>query len=72
MGLPILTILIAVPVIAGALCLFVNASSARWIALIATLIDLAIGIYLWAAFDPVGAQWQFTELVKFGGGITPS
>ncbi|MCL6682388.1 NADH-quinone oxidoreductase subunit M [Sphingomonas alba] len=73
MGLPILTILIAVPLIAGALCLFVNASSARWIALIATLIDLAIGIYLWTAFDPSGAQWQFTELVKFGaGGITPS
>ena len=74
MGLPILTILIAVPLIAGALCLFVNANGARWIALIATLIDLAIGIYLWAAFDPSGAQWQFTELVKFGagGGITPS
>ena len=72
MGLPILTILIAVPLIAGGLCLFVNASGARWIALIATLIDLAIGIYLWAAFDPAGAQWQFTELVAFGGGITPS
>jgi len=36
MGLPILTILIAVPLIAGALCLFVNANGARWIALIAT------------------------------------
>jgi len=74
MGLPILTILIAVPLIAGALCLFVNANGARWIALIATMIDLAIGIYLWTAFDPSGAQWQFTELVKFGtgGGITPS
>ena len=72
MGLPILTILIAVPLIAGALCLFVNASSARWIALIATLIDLAIGISLWAAFDPAGAQWQFTEMVQFGTGITPS
>jgi NADH-quinone oxidoreductase subunit M len=72
MGLPILTILIAVPVIAGGLCLFVKADAARWIALIATLIDLAIGIALWAAFDPAGPQWQFVELVRLGTGITPS
>ena len=72
MGLPILTILIALPLLAGGLCLFVGANAARWIALIATLIDLAIGIWLWAAFDPSGAQWQFTELVRFGGGITPA
>ena len=71
-GLPILTILIAVPLIAGGLCLFVNANSARWIALIATIVDLAIGIALWAAFDPAGPQWQFVELVRFGTGITPS
>jgi NADH-quinone oxidoreductase subunit M len=72
MGLPILTILIAVPLIAGALCLFVNANGARWIALIATLIDLVIGIGLWAAFDPSGPQWQFTEFVQLGGGLTPA
>jgi len=72
MDLPILTILIAVPLIAGALCLFVGASAARWIALIATLIDLAIGIALWAAYDPGGAQWQFVELQRLGGGITPA
>ncbi|MGH6707234.1 MAG: NADH-quinone oxidoreductase subunit M [Sphingomicrobium sp.] len=72
MDLPLLTVLIAVPLIAGGLCLFVGASAARWIALVATLIDLAIGIWLWAAFDPAGAQWQFVELIRFGGGITPS
>ena len=41
-ALPLLTVLIAVPLIAGALCLFVRAEGARWIALIATLIDLAV------------------------------
>ena len=30
---------------------------------IATLIDLALGAYLWAAYDPDGAQWQFVENV---------
>ena len=37
-GLPLLTTLIAVPLIAGGIALFLNASGARWIALIATLI----------------------------------
>jgi NADH-quinone oxidoreductase subunit M len=72
MGLPILSILIAVPLIAGGLCLFVKADAARWIALIATLIDLAIGIALWAGYDPAGPQWQFVELVRLGTGITPA
>ena len=67
--LPLLTILIAIPLIAGMLCLFVNANAARWIALIATLLDLALGSYLWAAFDPSGAQWQFVENLPLGGGI---
>src|SRR6476620_11019333 len=29
--------------------------------LAATLIDLALGIALWANYDIGGAQWQFTE-----------
>ena len=68
-GLPVLTILIAVPLIAGALALFLNANGARWTALIATLIDLAISAWLWAAYDPNGPQWQFVEKVALGGGI---
>ena len=68
--LPLLTILIAVPLIAGMLCLFVNANAARWVALIATLIDLALGSYLWAAFDPNGAQWQFVENLPLAGNIS--
>ena len=67
--LPLLTILIALPLLAGGLCLFVDARAARWIALIATLVDLALGGYLWAAYDPSGAQWQFVENVPIGGGI---
>ncbi len=68
-GLPILSILIFVPLVAGILALFLSASGARWIALIATLIDLALGIALWASFDPAGAQWQFVEHVGLGSSI---
>jgi NADH-quinone oxidoreductase subunit M len=68
--LPWLTLLIAIPLIAGVICLFVNANGARWTALIATLIDLVIGAYLWSAYDPAGAQWQFVENMPLGGGIS--
>ena len=68
-NLPLLTLLVAIPLVAGGLCLFVNANAARWIALIATLIDLALGSYLWAAFDPNGAQWQFVEHLPLAAGI---
>ncbi|HEY1143079.1 MAG TPA: NADH-quinone oxidoreductase subunit M [Sphingomicrobium sp.] len=69
-NLPLLSILVALPLLAGLMCMFVNANSARWIALIATLIDLALGAYLWAGFDPNGAQWQFVESIPLGGGIS--
>ena len=68
--LPWLTLMIAIPLIAGLICLFVNANGARWTALIATLIDLAIGAYLWSAYDPSGAQWQFVESLPLSGGIS--
>ncbi len=60
-GFPILSIMLAVPAIAAIACLFLSANGARWLALIATLIDLALGIMLWAQFDVGGAQWQFVE-----------
>jgi NADH-quinone oxidoreductase subunit M len=69
-ALPLLSLLIAVPLVAGALCLVAKPDSARWIALIATLIDLAIAVWLWIAFDPNGAQWQFVENVPIGGGVS--
>ena len=67
---PLLTLLVAIPLIAGGVCLFVKAEAARWVALVATLLDLALGAYLWLAFDPNGAQWQFVENVPIGGGVS--
>ena len=68
-GLPLLTILIAIPLVAGGISLFLNASGARWVALIGTLLDLLLSIHLWVNYDPNGAQWQFVENVNLGGGI---
>ena len=58
---PILSVMLAVPMAAAIACLFTNANGARWLALFATLADLALGILLWASYDIGGAQWQFTE-----------
>jgi NADH-quinone oxidoreductase subunit M len=66
---PLLTILIILPLIAGGIALALNASGARWLALIATLLEFALSVYLWANYDPDGAQWQFVEKYAFGGGI---
>jgi len=68
--IPILTILIAVPLVAGALCLLVRAEGARWIALVATLVDLALSAWMWIAFNPDGPQWQFVEKIGIGGGVS--
>jgi len=69
-GLPLLTILIAIPLFAGAIALFLNASGARWVALIATLIDLALSAYIWVLYNPDGAQWQFTEFHPIAGNFS--
>ena len=68
-GIPILSFLVLFPLVAGIVALFLSANGARWVALLTTLISLALGIALWAAYDPNGAQWQFTEYYAFGGGI---
>jgi len=67
--LPWLSILIALPLAAGVLCLFVGANTARWIALLATLACLEIAIDLWVTFDPAGPRWQFVEKLPLAGGI---
>jgi NADH-quinone oxidoreductase subunit M len=62
-GFPILSVMLAVPAIAAIACLFAGDKGARWIALAATLIDLALGALLWSNFQ-MGAgapQWQFVE-----------
>ncbi|TPG54620.1 NADH-quinone oxidoreductase subunit M [Sphingomonas glacialis] len=60
-GFPILSVMLAIPALAAVACLFVSAQGARWIALIATLIDFVLGIGLWSTFDIGGPQWQFVE-----------
>ena len=58
---PILSLLLAVPLIGGAICLFVSAPAARWVALAATIVDLLLGIMLWSRYQVGGPQWQFVE-----------
>ena len=68
-GFPILTLMLAVPLLGALACLFASADNARRIALAATLIELALGIVLWAQYDIGGAQWQFTERVALFAGF---
>ncbi|MXP42372.1 NADH-quinone oxidoreductase subunit M [Altererythrobacter soli] len=60
-GFPILSLMLLVPMLGALACLFSGAKAARTIALAATLIDLALGLLLWANYDVGGAQWQFVE-----------
>src|SRR5687768_17842377 len=69
-GVPILSLMLLVPMVGAALCLFSGEKAARTIALAATLIDLALGIVLWANYDIGGAQWQFTERAPIFAGFS--
>ncbi len=62
-GFPILSLMLAIPAVAAVLALFAGERAARWIALVATFVDLALGIVLWANFQmgPDAPQWQFVE-----------
>ena len=68
-GFPILSAMLVVPLLAAIACFAVNASTARVVALVATLINLVLGIALWASFDIGGAQWQFTERADLFAGF---
>ncbi len=57
----ILSLMLLVPLLGGAVCLAVSAPAARTVALVATLLNLALGALLWAQFDVGGARWQFQE-----------
>ncbi|HYW15082.1 MAG TPA: NADH-quinone oxidoreductase subunit M [Allosphingosinicella sp.] len=61
---PILSEMLAIPLAAAIVCLCVSARSARWVALIATLANLALGILLWNQYALSGQQWQFQELAS--------
>ncbi|WP_294391742.1 NADH-quinone oxidoreductase subunit M [uncultured Sphingomonas sp.] len=67
LGFPILSLLIALPMLAAIMCLFADAKAARWIALAATLADFALGILLWSTYQVGGPQWQFVESVPLFG-----
>ncbi|WP_454888229.1 NADH-quinone oxidoreductase subunit M [Sphingobium herbicidovorans] len=68
-GFPILSLMMAVPMAGAIACLYAGANQARWIALVATLVDLALGVLLWANFDQAdtAAQWQFQEYAPIFG-----
>lgn len=68
-GFPILSLMLAVPMAGAIACLFVRAETARWIALIATLVDLALCILMWRNFDvsPGAPEWQYTEYAPIFG-----
>jgi len=70
MDFPILSIMLLVPLVAAVACLFMEARAARMTALLATLVDLALGILLWANYDVGGAQWQFTERAEVFAGFS--
>jgi NADH-quinone oxidoreductase subunit M len=63
----ILSLMLAIPAVAAVVCLFLSANNARWLALIATLLDLVLGAVLWSQFHIGGPQWQFVENVPLFG-----
>jgi len=69
-GVPILSVMLFVPLAGALACLFTGAKAARTIALAATLVDLALGVLLWASYDIGGAQWQFVERAPLFAGFS--
>ena len=69
-GFPILSLMLLVPLAAGIACFFLEASAARMTALVATLVNLGLGILLWLNYDIGGAQWQFTERADLFAGFS--
>ena len=75
--LPILSIVTFLPMVAALFILVsggsdqTRANTARWVALIATIADLVVAIYIWTQFDGTTAAFQFTERAQWlGGNIT--
>ncbi|MEO0499926.1 MAG: NADH-quinone oxidoreductase subunit M [Pseudomonadota bacterium] len=67
--MPILSIMILLPLLAGAALLVWpgeehgRAAAARWVALGTTLVELALGILLWMGFDTGSGAFQYREVV---------
>lgn len=72
-GFPILSVMLGVPLLGAVWCLAApgegeaKAAAARWGALIATAVNLLLGVVLWASYDPAGPQWQFQESAPLFG-----
>jgi len=72
-GFPILSIMLAVPLVAAIWCLLspgegeAKAQSARITALAATLINFALGLVLWNNYQEGGPRWQFVERADIFG-----
>ena len=69
--MPILSILVALPLVAGIVALFQSANGARWIALITTLVSLALGVWLWTAYDPDGAAMAVRRALSGSAAASP-
>jgi len=62
--LPLLSLLIWVPILGGALALAAGndrPNQARWVALLAALLTLALSVELYIGFDPLPGTMQFLE-----------
>jgi NADH-quinone oxidoreductase subunit M len=71
-NLPLLSLVTFVPLIgAVAILLLPNARTARWIALITTIVTFVISLMVWAGFDPSNPGFQLVEKHDWlGGGIS--
>src|SRR3954470_1137290 len=65
-GLPLLTLAIWAPIIAGVVVLATgsdrSAPLARWLALIGSVVGFLVALPLWAQFDPAAHGMQFQEM----------
>jgi NADH-quinone oxidoreductase subunit M len=61
--------MLLVPFVASIVCLFVEARAARVTALAATLVNLVLGVVLWAGFEIGGPRFQFTERAELFEGF---
>jgi NADH-quinone oxidoreductase subunit M len=65
LGLPLLSLVVWVPIVAGVVVLAAgpdrNAGAARWLALIGAVLGLLVALPLWSQFDPAAHGMQFVE-----------
>ncbi|HXS06460.1 MAG TPA: NADH-quinone oxidoreductase subunit M [Rhizomicrobium sp.] len=72
MSFPILSAVTFAPLVGAALIFAMpRADAARWIALITTIVTLALSLLVWAEFDPHNPGFQLIEKTNWlGGGIS--